>query len=115
MAFYRSHCCDVTLARSGRIVEATDSVEVTLPPVVTGRSRPQKIRLDVSEQGKRDLEKAIRQAEEKAKDAYSDITKIIEKRDSMNGRTKSGTKSKSSGAEQPQPSEPAPEAPADLG
>lgn len=105
MAFYRSHCCDVTLARSGRIVEATDTVEVTLPTVVTGRPRPQKVRLDVSEQGKRDLEKAVKQAEEKARDAYSDIIKIVDKRESMNGRSKSAASSSSSTEQQPSPAQ----------
>lgn len=85
MAYHRMRSCDVTFATSGEIVQATDTVTLSIPAFATeGGKKSSRVTLDVSEKGKTTLESLVNKAEDRARSAYSPLLEIVDKRREVN-------------------------------
>lgn len=75
MAIKRTRVDDVLEAK-GRTVPATESVTVVIPGAATQSGKPRRLALDVSPQGKKELDKMVADADRQTKQAWAAISAL---------------------------------------
>lgn len=84
MANYAMRACDLTMALQGKVVQADGAkVPVVIPEGVDGER--QRVLLDLSPEGRKELEKLQGEIDKKVAAAYAPLLAILHKRAEVNG------------------------------
>lgn len=69
---------DVLLSTKGKRVDATETTTISVPGIATDTGKAKRITVDISPEGKKELEKLIKAAQEKTADAWAPLLALAD-------------------------------------